>query len=56
MNYNSQENSTLIYNTLNTKQNNRKIIIKFRSETIIDKGEESKYKTNLNIGECSIIV
>ena len=56
MTFNSQENSVLIYNTLNTTQNNRKITIKCENETIIDKGEENQYKTNLNKGECSIVV
>ena len=56
MTFISDTSSELIYNTLNSEQNNRKITIISGNETIIDKGEESQYKTILDKGEYSIIV
>lgn len=54
--FSSSENITLLYNTLNVENNQRKITIIKDGETIIDQGDESNYKYELFPGELTISV
>lgn len=54
--FSSSENITLLYNTLNLENNQRKITIEKDGETIIEQGDESNYKYELFPGELTITV
>ena len=54
--FSSSNNVTLVYNTLNTEKNKRTITISNDEETIIEEGEESEYKFDLEGGEISITI
>jgi hypothetical protein len=56
MMFTSEKNFELIYNTLNTEKNKRKITIKYENETIINQNDESNYQKEFNPGEVNIIV
>ena len=56
MRFTSEKNFELIYNTLNTEKNTRKITIKYENETIINQNDESNYQKEFNPGEVNIIV
>ena len=56
MEFSSEENITLVYNTLNTEKNQRKITIFYEDEKFVEEGVESEYKFEFLPGKISIIV
>ena len=54
--FTSSENFTLVYNTFNTPQNQRKITILFDEQVIIEKAADSEYKSEFLPGKLYIIV
>ena len=56
MEFTSSENITLVYNTFNTPQNQRKITILFDDQVIVEQGADSEYKSEFLPGKLYIIV
>ena len=56
MEFTSSENVTLVYNTFNTPQNQRKITILFDEQVIVEKAADSEYKSEFLPGTLYIIV
>ena len=54
--FSSEENITLLYNTFNTQKNQRKITILLNDEIILEKGDDSEYKFEFLPGLLYIIV
>jgi hypothetical protein len=56
MEFTSSENVTLVYNTFNTPQNQRKITILLDEQVIVEKAADSEYKSEFLPGTLYIIV